>query len=188
MTAPPLPEGTSVVVVSGPGGVGKGTLVELLLAADDRLWLSRSWTTRAPRPGESPDAYHFVTEDEFAAHAAAGGFLEWVEFLDYRQGSPVPTPPDGHDVLFEIDVKGAGRIKDMYPDALLVFVDAPSREVQAERLRGRGDPEDRVRQRIDKADEEAAGARALGATLLVNDDLDTALADLRALVAAHRAR
>ena len=188
MSAPPLPHGAQVVVVSGPGGVGKGTLVELLLGRDPHLWLSRSWTTRDRRPGEAADAYRFVTEDEFAAHAAQGGFLEWVEFLDYRQGSPVPTPPEGSDVLFEIDVKGARRIKEMYPDALLVFVDAPSREVQAERMRGRGDAPDRIAQRVEKAAEEAAAAQELGMRVLVNDDLDRALAELQALVAAHRTR
>ena len=186
MSAPPLPHGAQVVVVSGPGGVGKGTLVELLLDRDPHLWLSRSWTTRDRRPGEAPDAYRFVTEEEFAAHAEQGGFLEWVEFLDYRQGSPVPTPPEGSDVLFEIDVKGARRIKEMYPEALLVFVDAPSREEQAERMRGRGDAPDRIAQRVEKATEEAAAAQELGMRLLVNDDLDRALAELQAVVAEHR--
>lgn len=186
MSAPPLPHGAQVVVVSGPGGVGKGTLVELLLDRDPHLWLSRSWTTRDRRPGEAADAYRFVTEAEFAAHAEQGGFLEWVEFLDYRQGSPVPTPPEGSDVLFEIDVKGARRIKEMYPDALLVFVDAPSREEQAERMRGRGDAPERIAQRVEKATEEAAAATELGMRLLVNDDLERALAELQAVIADHR--
>ena len=69
MSAPPLPHGAKVVVVSGPGGVGKGTLVELLLDRDPHLWLSRSWTTRDRRPGEAADAYRFVSEAEFGAHA-----------------------------------------------------------------------------------------------------------------------
>ncbi|MFM7062049.1 MAG: guanylate kinase [Actinomycetes bacterium] len=187
MSAPPLPHGAKVVVVSGPGGVGKGTLVELLLSSDPHLWLSRSWTTRDRRPGAPADAYRFVTADEFGAPVAAGGFLEWVEFLDYRQGSPVPTPPEGSDVLFEIDVKGARRIKELYPDALLVFVDAPSREEQAARMRGRGDAPERVAQRVEKAAEEAVAARDLGMHLLVNDDLDRALAALRQLIDEHRA-
>jgi guanylate kinase len=89
-------------------------------------------------------------------------------------------------VLFEIDVKGARRIKDMYPDALLVFVDAPSREEQAERMRGRGDAPDRIAQRVEKATEEAAAASELGMRLLVNDDLDRALAELQAVIAEHR--
>ena len=117
-----LPDRTVVVVISGPGGVGKGTLVRELVDSDDRLWLSRSWTTRARRDGEAPDAYRFVTPAEFQAHIDRDGFLEWVDFLDYRQGSPRPTPPAGSDVLFEIDVEGAARIHDLHPDAVLVFV------------------------------------------------------------------
>lgn len=184
---PPLPPGTAVLVVSGPGGVGKGTLVERLVARDPRLWVSRSWTTRDRRPGESPDAYHFATRAEFEAHVARGGFLEWVEFLDYLQGSPLPEPPPGRDVLFEIDVEGAARVLEVYPQAVLVFVDAPSREAQAERLRGRGDGEDRVAQRLAKADDEVARAATLPVVRIVNDDLDRALAELEAVVARARA-
>ncbi|MFM7069531.1 MAG: guanylate kinase [Actinomycetes bacterium] len=185
---PSLPSGSRVIVISGPGGVGKGTLVDQLLQRDQRLWLSRSWTTRRPRPGEAPDAYHFVSEAEFSDHVDAGGFLEWVEFLDYRQGSPIPTPPDGSDVLFEIDVAGARRVQEFFPDALLVFVDAPSRDVQAERMRGRGDAPERIAQRVEKADAEAAAAAELGMTVVVNDDFERAVSELTALIGAYRER
>ena len=184
----PLPEGSSVIVISGPGGVGKGTLVAELLRRDPRLWVSRSWTTRARRPSESEDAYHFVSRDRFESRIAEGGFLEWTEFLDYLQGSPLPEPPPGRDVLFEIDVRGAANIKALYPEALLVFVDAPDRSVQEERLRGRGDDEDRIRQRQAKAEEEVRLAAALGVVHLVNDDLDRSLQELEELIERHRSR
>lgn len=184
----PLPSGSEVVVISGPGGVGKGTLVGELLQRDGRLWLSRSWTTRARRPSESPDAYHFVSREQFEERVRAGGFLEWTEFLDYLQGSPLPEPPPEHDVLFEIDVRGAANIKSLYPEALLVFVDAPDRSVQEARLRGRGDSEERIAQRLAKAEEEVALARELDVVHLVNDDLERALAELRRVIDAHRSR
>jgi guanylate kinase len=176
-----------ILVISGPGGVGKGTLVQRLVERDPALWLSRSWTTRARRPGEAEDAYRFASRDEFLQHVDRGGFLEWVEFLDYLQGSPVPDPPDASDVLFEIDVYGARSILERYPDAVSVFVVAPSREEQEARLRARGDSEERIAQRLAKADEEAALAAELGSVVVVNDDLDAALAELEALISRVRA-
>jgi guanylate kinase len=175
-----------IVVISGPGGVGKGTLVDRLVELDDRLWLSRSWTTRQRRPGEAPDAYRFVSPEQFQAHIEADGFLEWVEFLDYRQGSPVPEVPPGRDALFEIDVVGAAAIKERYPDALTIFVDAPSREEQRRRLVGRGDPPEVVERRLAKAEAEASAAVEMHSVIVINDDLDRALAELAELVADRR--
>ena len=175
-----------VIVISGPGGVGKGTLVARLLDRDQRLWLSRSWTTRARRPGESMEAYHFTNREFFDRHMEAGGFLEWVDFLEYRQGTPVVEPPPGHDLVYEIDVYGAEQIRKRFPEALVVFVDAPSREAQRTRLSGRGDPPEKIEARLAKAADELAMAHQLGASILINDDFDRALTELEALIRRRR--
>ena len=174
------------IVVSGPGGVGKGTIVGALLDRHPEIWLSRSWTTRARRPGESEDAYVFTDRETFDAHIEAGGFLEWVDFLDYRQGTPVPDPPEGCDVLFEIDVEGARAVAAEDPDALLVFIDSPTRAEQRARLVKRGDSSERIAARMQKGDEERVTADELGMHRIVNWVVDDAVADLEALIEQSR--
>ena len=173
-------------VISGPGGVGKGTVVAELLTQVDGLWLSRSWTTRERRPGEASDAYNFVDRATFEAHIENDGFLEWVEFLDYLQGTPVPDPPADHDVLLEIDVQGAAQIRAMDPNAVLLFLDAPSVDEQESRLRARGDSDERVSQRLATAITERAAAAELGCRTVINDELETTVQELTQIIAAHR--
>ncbi|MGK2928279.1 MAG: guanylate kinase [Acidimicrobiales bacterium] len=173
-------------MVSGPGGVGKGTIVGALLDRHPQIWLSRSWTTRARRPGESEDAYVFTDRASFDAHIDAGGFLEWVDFLDYRQGTPVPDAPAGHDVLFEIDVEGARAVSAVDPEALLVFVDSPTPEDQRARLVERGDAPERVEARMRKGEEERRVAVGLDMHHIVNRVVDDAVAELERLIRTHR--
>ena len=177
-----------IVVISGPGGVGKGTVVAELMARDPSLWLSRSWTTRARRPGEAEDAYVFASPEEFDAKIAEDGFLEWVEFLDYRQGSPLPEPPEGADIVFEVDVVGASAIRERFADALCIFIDTPSREVQAERMAGRGDSPEKIAARLERSDSEAAHALRVGSHVVINDDLDRAVDEIRVLIDQARRR
>lgn len=170
------------IVVSGPGGVGKSTIVERLVAQDPVLWLSRSWTTRARRDGEPADAYRFVTRAEFERHIEEGGFLEWTDFLGNYYGTPIPSPPAGRDIVLEIEVDGARQVKAIDPAALLIFVLPPSREEQRARLRGRGDADQKVEQRVRKAEEEEPVGRALADHVLVNDDLDATIARMAGII------
>jgi len=177
-----------IFIVSGPGGVGKGTIVNSLVERDPQLWLSRSWTTREQRPGESDTAYVFTDRDSFESRIAAGGFLEWTTFLDNYYGSPVPEPTAQRDVVLEIEVDGAGQVKALHPEAILIFVLPPSREEQQRRLRGRGDPEDKVDQRLQKAlDEEPVGL-AIADHVVINDDFERTVGEMMEIIDNHRAR
>ena len=175
-----------IVVLSGPGGVGKGTIAAQLVADDPGLWLSRSWTTRARREGEPDDAYVFVDRPTFERHRGAGGFLEWNEFLGNLYGTPMPDLPANRDLLLEIDVNGARQVHQRVPDALLVFVEAPTVGDQRQRLEGRGDPPDKVEARLAESAREIAAGHELGATFVVNDDLDRAVAVIRKLIDDRR--
>ena len=150
------------------------------------MWLSRSWTTRPRRPGESPHSYTFVDDATFDAAVAEDGFLEWAEFLGHRYGTPYPAPPGDEDVLLEIDLQGARQVLARHPDALLVLLVPPSAEVQAERLRHRGDSEAELRRRLDKGREEEQLGRTLTPHVVVNDDLDRAVAEVAGILAGHR--
>jgi guanylate kinase len=150
------------------------------------LWLSRSWTTRDRRPGEAEDAYVFVTPEEFQAHAAAGGFLEWAEFLGNLYGTPIPDPPAGSDVLLEIDVQGAEQIVALRPDATVVLLRPPSDDVQRQRLVRRGDTPEQVHRRLEKGREEIARGRKLAHFEVVNAQLEQALTELAGIVSATR--
>lgn len=178
-----------LLVIAGPSGVGKGTIVRRLLERHDDLWVSVSATTRSPRDGEVDGReYVFLDPAEFQRRVDAGDFLESFEVFGARYGTP-RTPVEEHlatggNVIAEVDVQGALAIRESFPDALLVFVKPPSREVQRRRLLDRDPNADReeLERRLAQADAE----EALGATfdvVVVNDDLDRVVDEIEALLA-----
>lgn len=175
-----------IVVIAGPGGVGKDTISEALCAEDDRFVLSRSWTTRAPRDGEGPNAYTFVDRAAFERRIAAGGFLEWAEYHGNLYGTPRPDPGDPRHLVLNIELQGARQIIEMFPDeTFLVLLEPPSQEVLTDRLRSRGDAEADVQRRVAAAFEELAEGRGIAHAVVVNDDLTRALAEVRRILEAR---
>jgi guanylate kinase len=180
-----------LLVLAGPSGVGKGTIGKKLLEREPTLTWSVSATTRDPRPGEVDGVdYHFLDRAEFERLRDEGGFLEWFEVYGQLKGTPrapvEATLAAGGDVLMEIDVQGAMAVRARVPDALLVFVRAPSREVQRARIAARGadDPE-QIARRMADADAEEQLADRFDA-VVVNDDLDRAVGEVAAILDARR--
>ena len=128
----------------------------------------------------------FADEAEFRAKVAEGGFVEWAEIAGNIYGTPQPDPPAGCDVLLEIDVQGAAQVRESRPEALCIFVEAPSAAEQESRLRGRGDPESHIAKRLALADSERIKAYELNAIHVVNDSLDEAVAAVAAVVEEAR--
>ncbi|MGN0009142.1 MAG: guanylate kinase [Desulfovibrionaceae bacterium] len=174
-----------VLVISAASGTGKTTLVKRLLAEFPQFGYSISCTTRPPRAGEVDGRdYHFLSREEFLRRRDAGYFAEWAEVYGNYYGSPLQPTLDmlarGQDVLFEIDVQGAAQLRLNIPQAQCIFILPPSLPVLEQRLRGRGtDDEEVIRRRLDSAAREIAEAHWFS-TWIVNDDLDTAYAELRA--------
>ena len=163
-------------------------MVARLLELDPGLTLSRSWTTRDRRPGESPEAYTFVDRDTFRARIAAGGFLEWTEFpgTGHLYGTPVPEATDG-DLLLEIELDGAHQVKRVDPEAVLILVTAPSRAAQEQRLRGRGDDEESIARRLEVGDHEMEQGTRMADHVVVNDDVDRAAGEVADIIRWRRA-
>jgi len=127
-----------------------------------------------------------VDREAFDAHIDAGGFLEWADVFDHRYGTPWPEAPADHDVLLEIDVQGASQVRARHPEAVVVFIEAPSRQAQEARLRGRGDREDLIARRLAAAPEEERVGRELADHIVVNDDLSRAIDEVAAILESRR--
>jgi guanylate kinase len=172
-----------LVVLTGPSGVGKGTVVAEVRRLRPDLWVSVSATTRAPRPGEVDGvAYHFWDADRFARTIEAGGFLEWAEFAGNRYGTPLAEVQArlaaGEPVLLEIELQGARQVRAAAPDALMVFLSPPSFAELEERLRGRGtEDEAAINRRLERARAEMAAACEFD-VVVINDDVVRAAREL----------
>ena len=176
-----------LTVITGPSGVGKGTLVHLLLERNPKIWLSVSATTRSPREGEQDGlSYFFQSRERFDALVSDGGLLEWAEFAGNCYGTPrAPVEEQlstGRPVLLEIELEGARQVRRSFPDAVQIFLAPPSFEELERRIRGRGtDPEEAILRRLARAQEELKSKAEFDA-VVVNDDLDQAMLRLEQLM------
>jgi guanylate kinase len=176
-----------LTVLSGPSGVGKGSVVAAVRRRHPEVWLSVSVTTRAPRPGETDGVeYHFVDQPEFDRMVAAGELLEHATYAGNSYGTPRQAVEDklaaGVAALLEIELQGARLVRAAMPDACLVFLAPPSFDELARRLTGRGTEDDeRVRRRLDLARIEMAAEDEFD-ELIVNDDIESAADRLVALM------
>lgn len=181
------------MVLAGPSGVGKSSLVRKLRELYPDLWFSVSATTRARRPGEvDGQDYHFVSDAEFDRMIADGELLEWADIHGGTHRSGTPRRPieerlaDGLPALLELDLQGARTVRAVLPEALLVFITPPSWDVLVHRLIGRGtEPPDVVARRLQTAKEELA-AREEFDVEVVNDDVLRAAEDLLTLIVGTR--
>ena len=182
----------ALVVLSGPSGVGKSTVVKALRTEHPELWLSVSATTRFPRPGETHGVhYRFVSREEFAELVESGGLLEWAEFAGNLYGTPRQPVLDhlaaGRPVLLEIDLQGARQVRALMPGAKLVFLAPPSWDELVRRLTGRGTEDDAVvEQRLAVARDEMAAEPEFDVTL-VNTSVPEVVGQLVALAVAPAA-
>mgnify|MGYP005847304857 CR=1 FL=1 len=184
---------TVVYVISAPSGSGKSTLVRRVLAGDGRLLFSVSYTTRAPRGAERQgESYHFIRRKEFEERIGRGEFLEWAEVFGHYYGTHRSyydrARRENLDLVLDIDVQGARKLKGEIPDAVSIFILAPSRAILEQRLRARSeDSSEVIQRRLREAGEEIRNFRDYD-YVLVNREVETAAADLAAVIRAERLR
>lgn len=183
----------SLFIVAAPSGAGKSSLVNAALRREPEVSLSISFTSRAPRPGESDgEHYHFVDETRFRQMIDAGDFFEYaIVHGDYKgtaRQSVMPILETGRDVLLEIDWQGARQVREKVPDCVSLFILPPSRQELERRLRSRAqDSEETILRRLAGSREEMRHAEEFD-YIIINDEFDRALEDILSIMRAHRLR
>ena len=183
----------TLYIITAPSGAGKTSLVRELVKTTNDIIISVSYTTRPMRPGEEDGVhYNFVSRESFIAMRDEDAFLEHAEVFDNFYGTSKPwlekQLTDGVDVILEIDWQGAEQVKKIFPEAIGVFILPPSRETLLQRLRSRGqDSEEVIARRTQEAKTEMSHHESFD-FLVINDDFQTALEDLKSIVRANRHR
>ena len=179
-----------LLVISGPAGTGKGTVVKALLAENGNMHLSVSATTRSPRPGETDGVeYFFKTREEFEEMINEGAFIEYTSYNGNYYGTPKAAVlnklTEGKDVILEIEVEGAGNAKRAIPEAILVFLAPPSKTILRERLTNRGtESADVIEKRMKIAERELRLAQNYN-YIVVNDTVEEAVHEIEAIMVAE---
>lgn len=183
----------SLIVVSGPSGCGKGTVIQEFLKSYKDAWLSISCTSREPRPGDVPnESYYFITREEFEEKIEKGEFLEYAEYNKNYYGTPKEHIEErlakGIDVILEIEVQGALKVKELVPEAICIFIMPPSMKELKKRLVGRGtESKEKVLGRFKTAYQEINNVTRYN-YVVTNDDVENAVAKMSAILLSEKCR
>ncbi len=183
----------SLIVVSGPSGSGKGTIIQEFLQGNSDAWLSISCTSRDPRPGDVPnESYFFLTREEFEEKINNGDFLEYAEYNGNYYGTPKEHIEEkltkGIDVILEIEVQGALKVKELVPEAICIFIMPPSMKELKKRLVGRGtETKEKVLGRFKTAYQEINNVTSYN-YVVTNDTVENAVAKIGAILLSEKCR